>query len=157
MAEKNQIGLDASKSKELADKLNALLANLQVFYTNARGLHWNISGEHFFELHAKFEELYNDLVTKVDEVAERILTIGHTPAHHFTYYLKTSSIQEAINISNGREAVQHIVDAYKTLLSIERDLKAVADDAQDEGTSALMSDYIREQEKQLWMYSAYLK
>jgi|SRR5579875_3194403 len=157
MAEKNQIGLDAARARELADQLNTLLANLQVFYINARGFHWNITGDKFFELHAKFEELYNDLIAKVDEVAERILTIGHTPAHHFSLYLKTSTIPEVINITNGREAVQSIVQSFQTLLQIERGIATVAEAAGDEGTTALMSDYLREQEKQIWMYSAYLK
>src|SRR3712207_4804935 len=102
MAEINEIGLDSKLASALADKLNTLLANLQVFYINARGFHWNITGDKFFELHAKFEELYNDLVTKVDEVAERILTLGHNPAHHFSFYLKTSTIPEVINVTKGR-------------------------------------------------------
>ena len=60
---------------------------------NTRGFHWNITGEKFFELHAKFEELYNDLLTKVDEVAERILTLGYTPLHTFTDYISIAAIQ----------------------------------------------------------------
>src|SRR5919205_3051398 len=122
MAEQNQIGLDMTKARELADRLNVLLANYQVFYTNTRGFHWNITGENFFELHAKFEELYNDLVTKIDEVAERILTIGHTPSHHFTFYLKASTIQEALSVSKGREAVQSIVESFQALLKLQREI-----------------------------------
>ncbi len=157
MAQMNQIGLDEAKAKSLSQKLNILLANYQVFYINARGFHWNITGEKFFELHAKFEELYNDLLVKVDEVAERILTLGFTPAHSFSNYLQTSTIKEATNISDARQAVQNIVQAFQALLEVERDLLALSSDANDEGTNALMSDYIREQEKQIWMYSAYLK
>jgi starvation-inducible DNA-binding protein len=157
MANKTQIGLDATQSGQLADKLNLLLANYQVFYINARGFHWNITGEKFFELHAKFEELYNDLLVKVDEVAERILTLGSTPVHSFSEYLKISTIKEATNVSDGKQAVQKIVEGFQSLLAVERDLLQLSSDANDEGTNALMSDYIREQEKQVWMYSAYLK
>lgn len=157
MANKTQIGLDVAQSGQLADKLNLLLANYQVFYINARGFHWNITGEKFFELHAKFEELYNDLLIKVDEVAERILTLGSTPVHSFSEYLKISTIKEATNISDGKQAVQKIVEGFQSLLAVERDLLQLSSDANDEGTNALMSDYIREQEKQVWMYSAYLK
>jgi len=78
----NAIGIDSGKAKQLAEKLNVLLANYSIFYQNTRGYHWNIKGEKFFELHVKFEELYNDLFLKIDEVAERILTLGHTPAHN---------------------------------------------------------------------------
>lgn len=84
MVNHNQIGLDTENSKKLTDSLNILLANYQLFYINARGFHWNITGDKFFELHAKFEELYNDLLLKVDEVAERILTLGNTPLHTFS-------------------------------------------------------------------------
>ena len=75
----NKIGLDTKKSKMNAEKLNELLANYSIFYQNTRGFHWNIKGDKFFELHVKFEELYNDLKVKIDEVAERILTLGYTP------------------------------------------------------------------------------
>ena len=68
----NSIGLDAAKSEKLANLLNDLLANYSTFYQNARGFHWNVKGEKFFELHLKFEELYNELFVKIDEVAERI-------------------------------------------------------------------------------------
>lgn len=153
----NQIGLDAGKAGELADKLNTLLANYQLFYTNTRGLHWNIAGEKFFELHVKFEELYTDALVKVDEIAERILTIGGTPKHRFTDYLEHATIPESGKISEGREAVQQVIDSYRTLLTIERDIHQLAAEIGDEGTSALMSDYIREQEKTIWMYAAYLR
>ena len=157
MPKQNRIGLDTSKSKELAAKLNVLLANYQIFYINARGFHWNITGEKFFELHAKFEELYNDLLIKVDEVAERILTLGHTPLHSFTGYLKEATIQEAGNVSEGKKAMQHVLDSFSDLISLERVILELSSDAGDEGTNALMSDYIREQEKLVWMYSAYLR
>jgi starvation-inducible DNA-binding protein len=124
---------------------------------NARGFHWNITGEKFFELHAKFEELYNDLVVKVDEVAERILTLGHTPLHTFSDYTSLSTVKEAKNISGGKEAMQNILEAFKTMINLQREIAEAAGESGDEGTSALMSDYIREQEKSVWMYSAYLK
>jgi Ferritin-like domain len=84
----NAIGLDDASAKKLAEKLNVLLANYSIFYQNTRGYHWNIKGDKFFELHAKFEELYNDLLLKIDEIAERILTLGQTPPHNYTDYKK---------------------------------------------------------------------
>lgn len=157
MAKQNQIGLDAAKAKALAEKLNILLADYQVFYINARGFHWNITGEKFFELHAKFEELYNNLLLKVDEVAERILTLGYTPLHTFSDYLQTAVVKEAKNISDGKEAMQKVLDSFTVVIGLQREILEAAAEAGDEGTNALMSDYIREQEKLVWMYSAYLK
>lgn len=157
MAKLNAIGLDEKKSQQLAGKLNKLLANFQLFYMNTRGFHWNIKGEKFFELHLKFEELYNDALLKIDEIAERVLTLGHTPMHTYSDYLKTTSIKEAKDVSEGKKAVQLVVDAFQQLLIIEREILELSGDAGDEGTNALMSDYIREQEKTVWMYSSFLK
>lgn len=153
----NAIGLDTAKSKELAAKLNVLLANYSVFYQNTRGYHWNIKGEKFFELHLKFEELYNNLLLKIDEVAERILTLGYTPAHNYSEYVKSSLIAESKQVSDGYKAVGEILEALKTLILKQRELLILSADINDEGTNALMSDYIREQEKLVWMYSAFLK
>ena len=150
------IGLDNQKSKELADKLNELLANYSIFYQNTRGYHWNIKGREFFELHVKFEELYNDLLLKIDEVAERILTLGHSPNHRYTDYKKVSKIEESNQVSDGIKAVENILNSFKTIISIQRDLLTLSAEAEDEGTNALMSDYIRAQEKLVWMYSAFL-
>ncbi len=152
----SQIGLDREDSKVLAEKLNMLLANYQFFYMNSRGFHWNIKGPKFFELHVKFEELYTDSQLKIDEIAERILTLGHTPLHSFSDYSQHASIKEAKHVSDGKEAVQAILDSYEVLLPIERELLELSANYNDEGTNALMSDYIREQEKLVWMYSAFM-
>lgn len=151
----SNIGLDNAKSKELGDILNVLLANYSMFYQNARGYHWNIKGENFFELHVKFEELYDDLLIKIDEIAERILTLGYTPNHRYSDYIEMSQIEESNQVSDGVTAVNEILDAFKSVISIQREILELSDDAGDEGTNALMSDYIREQEKLVWMYSAY--
>lgn len=157
MKKLNAIGLDSSKTGSLAEKLNELLANYSLFYQNTRGYHWNIKGEKFFELHLKFEELYNDLLLKVDEVAERILTLGYTPNHNYSDYRKVSKIAESARISDGIKAVEEIVASFQTVLKLQRDLLNQAADAGDEGTNALMSDYISMQEKLVWMYSSFLK
>jgi starvation-inducible DNA-binding protein len=152
----NTIGLDQKKSKHLAEKLNELLANYSIFYQNTRGAHWNIKGEKFFELHLKFEELYNDLLLKIDEIAERILTLGYAPNHKYSDYKKTSKITESDHVSDGEKAISEILNSFQTVISLQRELLELSSDASDEGTSALMSDYIRAQEKMVWMYSAFL-
>lgn len=152
----NTIGLDKEKSKILAKKLNILLADYMVFYQNTRGLHWNIKGEKFFELHLKFEELYNDLILKIDEIAERILTLGGVPTHTFEDYLEDAAIKSAKNITEAIPSVQLILDSFEKIIVKQRELLSLSGDTNDEGTNALMSDYIREQEKLVWMYTAYL-
>jgi starvation-inducible DNA-binding protein len=152
----NQIGLDEAKSKALAEGLNQLLADYMIFYQNTRGLHWNIKGEKFFELHLKFEELYTNLLLKVDEIAERILTLGGTPLHTFDDYQKNTQIKSIKNISDGNSGITNVLDSFKTIIIKQRDLLNLAAETDDEGTNALMSDYIREQEKLVWMYSSFL-
>lgn len=156
MKNTNRIGLDNNKAKHSAEKLNELLANYSIFYQNTRGYHWNIKGEKFFELHLKFEELYNDLLLKIDEVAERILTLGHTPKHNYADYRTTSKIKESAQVSDGIIAVEDILTSFQTIIILQRELLAISADAEDEGTNALMSDYIRMQEKLVWMYSSFL-
>ncbi len=154
--ETNQIGLKTEQSNKLAKELNVLLANYQMFYQNLRGFHWNIQGPSFFELHVKFEELYSDAVLKVDEIAERVLTLGETPHHTFTSYLEHSTIKEASNLKDGESTVTTTLSNLKTLLEMERKILVVSGEAGDEGTNSQMSDYITEQEKTVWMLSAYL-
>ncbi len=153
----NRIGLDTAKSKELGSLLNDLLSDYSVFYQNTRGYHWNIQGEKFFELHLKFEELYNDLFVKIDEIAERVLTLGYTPNHKFTDYFKSASVKESNEVTDGTKAIEEILAAFKVLLTKQRRILDLSAEIDDEGTNAQMSDYIREQEKLVWMYSAYLK
>lgn len=157
MKKLNAIGLDSKKAEQLAAKLNELLANYSIFYQNVRGYHWNIKGEKFFELHLKFEELYNDLLLKIDEVAERILTLGYSPEHNYSVHKKASVIKESTQVSDGIKAVGNILDSFQAIIGLQRTLLSMSEDANDEGTNALMSDYIRAQEKLVWMYSSFLK
>ncbi len=152
----NKIGLDFKKSTKLADMLNDLLANYQVFYQNMRGFHWNIKGQEFFQLHEKFEEYYNDAIVKIDEIAERILTLGQTPLHTYEDYLKLSKIKSHKEDAVDHTIVKTVVDNFSVLISKEREILAVAADATDEGTVSQMSDYITETEKVVWMLHAYL-
>jgi starvation-inducible DNA-binding protein len=152
----NTIGIDTEKSKQLSSKLNILLANYQLYYQNLRGFHWNVTGENFFELHAKFEELYTAANLAVDEIAERILTLGAVPMHTFEEYMTTSSIKAAKNMRSGKDCVNETVNNLTVLLALERELLKMAADAEDEGTVTLMSDYINAQEKTVWMLTAYL-
>lgn len=152
----NTIGLDTKKTKDLAKDLNVLLANFQLYYQNLRGIHWNIKGKRFFDLHVKFEELYTDANMKVDLIAERILTLGETPLHTFEDYIKAGKVFVGKNISEDEKAVQLIVSSLSELLKIERDILEKSGNANDEGTNSMMSDFITEQEKTVWMMKAWL-
>ena len=152
----NSIGLNTSKTKDLANDLNHLLANFQIYYQNLRGIHWNIKGKRFFDLHIKFEELYTDANIKVDEIAERILTLGEIPLHTFEDYSAKANVKVGKNISEDDKAVRLIVDSLTQLLKIERTILEKSGDANDEGTNSMMSDFITQQEKTVWMMKAWL-
>lgn len=152
----NAIGLNAEGSQQLSNMLNQLLANLQLHYQNMRALHWSIRGANFFELHAKFEELYTDAQLKVDEVAERVLTLGGIPMHTLSDYVAISSLQAIQNVSEDRPAVQATLNDLAALLKQERAVLTHAAELGDEGTVTLISDFIALHEKNAWMLSAWL-
>lgn len=154
--ELNSIGLDAKQSRELGKELNVLLANFQRYYMNLRGIHWNIKGKRFFDLHVKFEELYDDANLKVDMVAERILTLGEVPLHTFEDYIEIARVPQGKNVTVDEKAIRLIVNSLKELLKIERRILVASDEANDEGTNSMMSDFITEQEKTVWMMKAWL-
>lgn len=150
------LGLDKNHTEKLINELNLLLANFQVYYQNLRGVHWNIKGKNFFELHVKFEELYTDAQEKVDLLAERILTLHGTPLHTFEDYVNLSKVKVGKNVTNDEESVKLVVNSISELLKVEREILDLSDEANDEGTNSMMSDFISEQEKTLWMMNAWL-
>ncbi|MCL4135908.1 UNVERIFIED_CONTAM: hypothetical protein GTU68_021233 [Idotea baltica] len=150
------LGLNEIKINELTVDLNELLANYQVYYQSLRGLHWNIKGKNFFQLHVKFEELYNDSQVKIDEIAERILTLEGEPIHTFDDYTSLAKVPVGKSISKDVAAVNLIVTSLKELIKIERNILDKSAEADDEGTNAMMSGFISEQEKTLWMFKSWL-
>ncbi|OFZ67459.1 MAG: DNA starvation/stationary phase protection protein [Bacteroidetes bacterium RIFCSPHIGHO2_02_FULL_44_7] len=144
-------------NRTYTNDLNTLLSSYQVHYQNLRALHWNIKGSGFFELHLKYEELYTRALIIIDELAERILSIGASPNHRFDQYLENSSIAENPLISGGKAGMNYILSAQKILLAQERVLLVSSSSMNDEGTNALMSDLIREKEKTNWMFAAWLE
>ena len=153
----NILGLPIKESELIVKELNILLSNFQVYYQNLRGIHWNIKGKRFFDLHVKFEELYTDSQIKIDIIAERVLTVGGTPLHTFEDYIKNNQLVVGKNISNDEKAVNLIVTSLSHLLKIEREILNKSSEINDEGTNAMMSDFIAEQEKTIWMMQAWLE
>ncbi|MFP9113228.1 Dps family protein [Flavobacterium sp. RHBU_3] len=151
----NVLGLPVKEAEVIAAELNILLANFQVYYQNLRGIHWNIRGKRFFQLHVKFEELYNDAQLKIDMIAERVLTLGGTPLHTFEDYIANNKLKVGKNISKDTEAVALIIESLANLLKIERVILEESAKIEDEGTNSMMSDFIKEQEKTVWMMKAW--
>tara|TARA_B110000091_G_C13797819_1_gene468710 strand:- start:552 stop:1022 length:471 start_codon:yes stop_codon:yes gene_type:complete len=153
---KNRLGLAQNDTEELVIKLNYLLSNFQVYYQSLRGLHWNIQGKNFFELHLKFEEFYTDSQVKIDLLAERILTLGGKPLHTFNDYTALAKVPVGKNVSKDVEGIALVMTSLSELLQIERVILIESDGAGDEGTNSMMSDFIAEQEKTIWMLNAWM-
>lgn len=151
------LGLDNAKVQPVTKALNQLLADYQVFYANLRGFHWNVRGKGFFTLHEAYEKLYNTVAEQVDEVAERILQLGERPENRYSEYLKVSNLKEDGFEREGRHALDRVLDTLKTLIAQERAIIELANEANDDVTAALMGDYLKGQEKLVWMLLSFLE
>ncbi len=152
----NKIGIEKETSELISAELNELLANYQVFYMNVRGFHWNIKGDNFFDLHAQYELLYTDLLVKIDEIAERILSFGEVPLHSYQKYLVIADIKGVESLGEGKAIAESIIKGLMKLLTKQRQIAYHARKHDDEGTYNLITTYIKEQEKQVWQYNAFL-
>lgn len=141
--------------KIVGASLNELLADYHLYYQKLRNFHWNIRGRNFFELHEKFEELYSDARTKIDEIAERVLTLGYRPLSNLSDYLRRASIGESKSNLSDSEMVNDLLEAHQILIQRMYETTEKAEDAGDEGTIDLISGYIRELEKTSWMLAAW--
>jgi starvation-inducible DNA-binding protein len=151
----NYLNLDKSKTKETVGELNILLSDYQLYYQKLRNYHWNIVGQNFFDLHEQFEEMYDDAKLKIDEIAERILTLRFQPESNLTTYLKLSNIKESSSDVTDKEMVTNLLDDHGTIIKQMRKTTEVADANGDEGTVDLIGAYIRELEKTSWMLDAW--
>ena len=149
------LNLNEVRVVNVVNALHNLLADFQVYYTNLRGFHREIKGRGFFVLHEKFESMYDDAAVKIDEIAERILMLGGTPENKFSGYLKVARIAEVSGISSSREAVDNILNTYKHFIAEERKLIELAEEANDVVTADLLTGYLKEQEKMIWMLVAF--
>lgn len=107
-------------------------------------------------MHEQFEEMYNDAKLKVDEIAERILTLRFQPRSNFTDYLKMSNLSEASSELEDSEMVKALLEDHGKIITQMRKVVDVADENDDEGTIDLVGAYIRELEITSWMLDAWL-
>lgn len=153
----NYLNLDKEKTNTTVQELNVLLADYHLYYQKLRNFHWNVIGHNFFDLHIKFEEMYDDAKLKIDEIAERILTLRFQPQSNFSTYLKTSNLKESSSDMTDKQMIDTLLNDHGLLLKQLRNVVNVADEAGDEGTIDLIGAYIRELEKTSWMLDAWRK
>lgn len=151
----NYLNLNKEKNQNTVQELNKLLADYHLYYQKLRNFHWNIVGRSFFDLHIKFEELYDDAKLKIDEIAERILTLRYQPLSNYSDYLKLASIKESPSDLKDTAMVDLLLEDHSTLIQQLRAVVDTAGKADDEGTIDLIGAYIRELEKTSWMLDAW--
>ena len=153
----NQIGLEEKKIRSVVDELNQLLANYHIHYQKLRGCHWNVKGKSFFSLHAKFEELYTQMLTFIDELAERILSLGKPPVSTFAEYIKQSTINEVNTIGmKETDMVRSLVGDMMHLIEMEREILKSTEEAGDDGTNDMVNRFMQFKEKNVWMLRAFI-
>jgi len=153
----NYLNMNKQKLVPVISELNILLAEYHIYYQKLRNYHWNIVGKSFFDLHVKFEELYVDARLKIDEIAERILTLRYHPMSRYSEYLEIAKIVESKSILTDQEMVTTLLGDHGIILAKMKDIIGKAEEAGDEGTIDLIGAYIRELEKSSWMLSAWRK
>lgn len=151
------LGLDKKKVEKTVKKLNELLSSYHLHYQKLRNFHWNLKSNQFFVLHDKFEEFYNDANAKIDDIAERILTLQGQPLSQLADYLENSTIKPSPENLQDAQMVKEVLKDYTELIKLERKVVELASDADDEGTVDMLGGFIGEQEKNCWMLSAWLK
>ncbi|MGE6665859.1 Dps family protein [Paenibacillus xylanexedens] len=152
MATKNK----TDQAKSVEQVLNRQVANLNVLYVKIHNYHWYVKGPNFFTLHVKFEEFYNEVTVQMDEIAERILTLKGSPAATMKEYLELSSIQEAAGGEDAKTMVQNLIEDFATLSNEYQEGIEVADVAEDQPTSDMLTGFKADLEKHMWMLRSFL-
>lgn len=150
------ISLNEKQVKPIVDLLNDYLANYHIHYQKLRGCHWNIKGQNFFTLHLKFEELYTNAQLTIDEIAERVLTLGKAPHSRFEVYIRESAIKEINTVGLSDMAmVEAIIEDMHKLIELERELLATTADASDYGSNDMVNRFMQFKEKTTWMLRSF--
>ncbi len=152
-----EISLEEKEVRPIVDQLNDLLANYHIHYQKLRGCHWNVKGSHFFTLHIKFEELYSNAQLTIDELAERILTLGKSPYSTFKEYIRISKLKEINTIGmKDTDMVLAIMDDFSKLIEMEREIMTSTSEAGDDGTNDLINSFMQFKEKNNWMLRSFV-
>lgn len=150
------IGIPSEDRIKIAEGLKALLADSYTLYLQTHNFHWNVTGPKFRDLHLMFEEHYTELSTAVDEIAERIRTLGVAAPGTYKAFASLSSIQEIEGVPSPEEMIQILNNGHEKVVKSCRSALKLAQDADDESTASLVSDRMRLHEKTAWMLRSML-
>ncbi|MBN7821675.1 Dps family protein [Bowmanella yangjiangensis] len=148
------IGIATQDRLDIATGLKRLLADTYTLYLQTHNFHWNVTGPQFRELHLMFEEHYTELAVAVDDIAERIRTLGVIAPGTYKAFAALSSIKEVEDIPAAADMVQILNKSHEQVVKTCREALKLAQEANDESTAALVSDRMRIHEKTAWMLRA---
>lgn len=148
------IGINKEDRLAIAEGLKHLLADSYTLYLQTHNFHWNVNGIHFRELHLMFEEHYTELAIAVDDIAERIRTLDVAAPGTYKAFSQLSSIAEVDGVPSSSEMVELLTKGHEQVIKTSRQVLQLAQNADDESTSALVSDRMRVHEKTAWMLRA---
>ncbi|MDQ0220269.1 DNA starvation/stationary phase protection protein [Peribacillus cavernae] len=143
-------------SKNLVDVVNKEIANFSLLYTKLHNYHWFVNGPHFFELHVKLEELYNEASTNIDELAERLLAIGEKPVATIQEFMKLTTLEEATGNESTEDMVQSVINDFEKISKEMEESIELAEKAEDQVTSDMVTGMKKSLNKHAWMLRAYL-
>ncbi len=148
------IGIKEADRVNTAEGLKRLLADTYTLYLQTHNFHWNVTGPQFRELHLMFEEHYTEMATAVDDIAERIRTLGVVSPGTYKEFARLSSIKEVDDIPSGPEMVDILMQGHEQVVRTCRETLKMAQEAEDESSASLVSDRMRIHEKTAWMLRA---
>lgn len=150
------IGINAKDRGEIAEGLSALLADTYTLYLKTHNFHWNVTGPMFQTLHVLFEVHYRELWAAVDEIAERIRTLGFAAPGSYREFSERTSIEEADGVPTAEEMVRQLVAGHESVIRTARGLLPLTEKANDETTVDLIVGRLGVHEKTAWMLRALL-
>lgn len=151
------IGISEEDRKEIAQGLSRLLADTYTLYLKTHYFHWNVTGPMFHSLHTMFETEYTELAVAVDDIAERIRTIGYPAPGSYSEFAELSSISETRGVPEAEEMISLLVEANEAVVRTARNAFPVAERANDESTVDLLTERMRTHEKTAWMLRSMLQ
>ncbi|HTR28944.1 MAG TPA: DNA starvation/stationary phase protection protein [Puia sp.] len=153
------IGITPKNTQAVATVLGKLLADEFVLYTKTRNAHWNVEGPDFHSMHIFFEQQYEELEDKVDEVAERMRKLGHYAPATLQSYLQLTHLTEQKRAKNDSLGfIKELTEDHESIIVFLREnIKPFADEYGDAGTSDFITGLMEEHEKMAWMLRAHLK
>lgn len=140
----------------VSEALKTVLADSYTLYLKTQNFHWNVTGPQFRSLHLLFEEQYTDLQTAVDEIAERIRSLGAATPGSFKTFLKLTGIKEAEDVPDADAMVRMLAKDQDVILASLQKALSAAQKAGDEATIGMVTDRITIHEKNRWMLNSSL-